>query len=354
MGLGGCHVSPERAGLSPAWRACLAVRAGDAAWGRTGADHFGHHPGDAGCRSHVPLVRRYSTHAGAGSELCPSGDRRHRVCRLPHGGAGRQPGLPAVDSGFSAHRTAEPRLSRNGEDGLGAGLRGDEHHAFLRADDRLGAWPARSHAAAEATGQLSVLAQVLAPFAGERTQEIACRLIQRFGSLRGIHAASAASLAETIGETTPGFRLLTAAIAAARELSVLAAREAVVGEPTEPNSPRLRQYLVRRLGFCREECVVVLYLSAEGLFIAEDFHEGVHGSTAILPLRRAVRRAFELDARRLVIAHNHPSGNPEPSAADIRATRHFIDVAGALDILVDDHFVVGGNRAVSLRDRGLI
>ncbi|MFC0683620.1 JAB domain-containing protein [Novosphingobium clariflavum] len=98
----------------------------------------------------------------------------------------------------------------------------------------------------------------------------------------------------------------------------------------------------------------MLYLSAEGLFIAEDFHEGVHGSTAILPLRRAVRRAFELDARRLVIAHNHPSGNPEPSAADIRATRHFIDVAGALDFLVDDHIVVGANRAVSLRDRGLI
>jgi DNA repair protein RadC len=148
--------------------------------------------------------------------------------------------------------------------------------------------------------------------------------------------------------------MLAAAIAVARELSILAAREALVGEPTEPDSPRLRQYLVRRLCVCREECVMVLYFTAEGLFIAEDFHEGGHGSTATLPLRRTVRRAFDLDARRLVIAHNHPSGNPEPSAADIRSTRHFIDVAGALDFMLDDHVVVGGNRAVSLRDRGLI
>lgn len=172
--------------------------------------------------------------------------------------------------------------------------------------------------------------------------------------MRGIHAASAASLAETIGEGMSGHQLLAAAIAVARELSVLAAREALVGEPTEPDSPRLRQYLIRRLGICREECVLVLYLTGEGLFIAEDFHDGAHGSSATMPLRRTVRRAFDLDARRLVIAHNHPSGNPEPSATDIRTTRHFIDVAGALDFVLDDHIIVGGSRAVSLRDRGLI
>lgn len=140
----------------------------------------------------------------------------------------------------------------------------------------------------------------------------------------------------------------------ARDIAVLAAREELFGEPTEPGNPRLRHYLARRLGLYREECVLVLYLSADGLFIAEDFYAGGHCSSASLPLRGTVRRAFDLDARRLLIAHNHPSGNPEPSAADLRATRHFIDVAGALELAVDDHVIVGGNRIVSLRDRGLI
>lgn len=148
--------------------------------------------------------------------------------------------------------------------------------------------------------------------------------------------------------------LLIAAITVARDIAVLAAREELFGEPTEPGNPRLRHYLLRRLGPCREECVLVLYLSADGLFIAEDVYAGGHCSAASLPLRGTVRRAFDLDARRLLIAHNHPSGNPEPSAADLRVTRHFIDVTAALELVVDDHVVVGGNRVVSLRDRGLI
>lgn len=150
------------------------------------------------------------------------------------------------------------------------------------------------------------------------------------------------------------FDLLAKAITVARDIATLAARESLFGEPTEPGNPRLRQYIVHRFATCREESVLVLFLTVDGLFIAEDFYAGAHCGTVTLPLRRTVRRAFDLDARRLVIAHNHPSGNPEPSAADIRATQHFIDVAGALDFMLDDHIIVGGNRIVSMRDSGLI
>lgn len=98
----------------------------------------------------------------------------------------------------------------------------------------------------------------------------------------------------------------------------------------------------------------MLFLTADGLFIAEDFYAGTQCSVVSLPLRSTVRRGFDLNARRLVIAHNHPSGNPEPSASDIRATRHFIDVTAALDFALDDHLVVGAHGVVSMRDRGLI
>ncbi len=161
-------------------------------------------------------------------------------------------------------------------------------------------------------------------------------------------------MAEAIGGNGANCDLLAAAITVARSIATLAAREALFGEPTEPGNPRLRSYLLRRLSTLREESVLVLFLTAEGLFIAEDFYAGAQSSEVTLPLRRTVRRGFDLDARRLVIAHNHPSGNPEPSAADIRATRHFSEVTGALEFVLDDHLVVGGNRIVSMRDRGLI
>ncbi|TCM22406.1 DNA repair protein RadC [Novosphingobium sp. PhB165] len=179
-------------------------------------------------------------------------------------------------------------------------------------------------------------------------------MIQSFGSLRGITCASPTALADAIRGGNCNEDMLVAAIIVARDINMLAAREALYGEPTEPGNPRLRQYLVRRLGPRHEECVLVLFLTAEGLFIAEDFYAGAHCNTARLPLRRTVRRAFDLDARRLVIAHNHPSGNPEPSAADIRATRHFGEIVGALDLELDDHVVIGWNRTVSFRERGLI
>ncbi|WP_395333901.1 JAB domain-containing protein [Novosphingobium sp. BL-8H] len=183
---------------------------------------------------------------------------------------------------------------------------------------------------------------------------MALRLIRAFGSLRGIYSAPADALAEAIGNKPYAQDVLAAAIAVARDIGMLAMREALYGEPTEPGNPRLRRYLVRRLSTLREECVLILYLTAEGLFIAEDFYPGAQCSMVTLPLRSTVRRGFDLNARRLVIAHNHPSGNPEPSAADLRATRHCIEVLSALEFALDDHIVVGTHEVVSMRDRGLI
>jgi len=211
-----------------------------------------------------------------------------------------------------------------------------------------------SHAAAEETGQLSVLAQILRPVLGEGSEAAARRLILRFGSLSTIYSASAQALAEEIGEPGPNRLAIAAVIVAARDLAAVAMRETVLGHPVDLGSPAFRQYLARRISGRREECVMVLFLTGEGLFIAEDIHVGTRQSTCDLPLRRTVRRAFDLDARRLILAHNHPSGDPRPSVDDVQSTRTFRQVMAALELSLDDHFVVARGGIFSMSDNGLI
>ena len=143
-------------------------------------------------------------------------------------------------------------------------------------------------------------------------------------------------------------------IVAARHLAEAAAREALVGEPVDARTPEFLQYLVRRLGMRREECVMFLYFTGEGLFIAEDFYSGGQLGEATIPLRRTVRRALDLDARRLVVAHNHPSGSATPSESDIATTARLSGLMEALEIGLDDHCIVAGNTIASMRAMGLV
>lgn len=72
------------------------------------------------------------------------------------------------------------------------------------------------------------------------------------------------------------------------------------------------------------------------------------------PLRAIIHDAVGLGSAELVLAHNHPSGDAEPSATDINATRSLIRIAGPLGVKVRDHLVFGGGSYVSLRQRGLL
>lgn len=145
-----------------------------------------------------------------------------------------------------------------------------------------------------------------------------------------------------------------AVIVAARQLAEAAAREALTGEPIDTRTAEFRNYLVRRLGLRREECVMILFFTGEGLFIAEDFYDGGGRGNAIIPLRLTVRRALDLDARRVVVAHNHPSGTASPSNADIATTAHLRGVLESLEIGLEDHCVVAGNTIASMRAMGLV
>lgn len=153
------------------------------------------------------------------------------------------------------------------------------------------------------------------------------------------------------GEYSAG---IAAVIVGARRLAEEASREALRGVPIETSAPAFRTYLSARLGSRREECLMAIFLTGEGLYIAEDLYAGGQRAQVCIPVRRTVRRAFDLDARRLVVAHNHPSGQPHPSKADIAATLRFRDVVEALEIDLDDHCIVAGHRVASMRAMGLL
>jgi DNA repair protein RadC len=90
-----------------------------------------------------------------------------------------------------------------------------------------------------------------------------------------------------------------------------------------------------------------------GLIAAEDLFFGTIDGASVHP-REIARRCLELNAAALILAHNHPSGNPAPSQADQRITQRIKETLALLDVRVLDHFVVGGGDAYSFAEHGLL
>jgi len=98
----------------------------------------------------------------------------------------------------------------------------------------------------------------------------------------------------------------------------------------------------------------VLFLDRKNQLIADEaMNEGTVDHAPVYP-REVVRRALELSASALILAHNHPSGDPTPSQADIAMTREVIEAAKVLRLSVHDHVIVGRDGLTSFRAQGLI
>lgn len=98
----------------------------------------------------------------------------------------------------------------------------------------------------------------------------------------------------------------------------------------------------------------ILFLDRKNVLIADEVQQvGTVDHTPVYP-REVVKRALELSATAIVLAHNHPSGDPTPSRADIEMTKTIVDIAGPLGIAVHDHIIVGRNGHASFRGLKLI
>jgi DNA repair protein RadC len=175
-------------------------------------------------------------------------------------------------------------------------------------------------------------------------------LLKRFGSFAEVVSASPTRLAEVAG-------LGEAAIA---ELKVVqaAAQRLVRGEINRrevlSSWSAVLDYCRGAMAFADREQFRVLFLDKRNQLIADEVQqEGTVDHTPVYP-REVVRRALELSATAIILVHNHPSGDPTPSRADVEMTRSVIDAGKPFGIAVHDHIVVGKDGHASLKGLGLI
>ncbi len=185
---------------------------------------------------------------------------------------------------------------------------------------------------------------------GRSVLQMAQDLLDQFGGWPGLLQASVADLSRIKG-LGPAKR---AEIAAVLEI---ARRSLEVGlrERTVFNSPEaLKQFCQLHIGSLANEAFAVLFLDAQlRLIRMETLFNGSLTHTSVHP-RVIARRALELNASAVILAHNHPSGVAEPSRADEALTQMLKTALALLDVRVLDHIVVSAGQAVSFAERGLL
>jgi len=204
---------------------------------------------------------------------------------------------------------------------------------------------------AEALGDHEVIEYLLAT-ARPRidTKPIAKSLIKRFGSLAGVLNADARALADHPQMGDSSAAALKVVALAARRL----ARQQVREKPVLGSWQALLDYLHIDMAHLTVERVRVLYLNTQNMLILDEHvGDGSIDEAAIHP-REVIRRALDLGATALILVHNHPSGSPEPSRADIQITNRIAEAGRLLGIVVHDHIIIGREGHVSLKAKGLI
>lgn len=179
---------------------------------------------------------------------------------------------------------------------------------------------------------------------------VAKALLARFGSLSGVFAAAPADLVKVtgIGETVAAY------LKATQEIGVRASRETLQGQPIISRWTALLSYVRAQLQHESREQFRVLFLDRKNQLIAdEQMSQGTVDQAPVYP-REIARRALELSASALILVHNHPSGDPTPSRADISLTREIMDALAPFEISVHDHLIAAKHGVISLKSEGLI
>ena len=192
------------------------------------------------------------------------------------------------------------------------------------------------------------MASLIEPFAGARAETIATRLLNRFGSLHR------ALISPDGGEDPEEDADVLRKMRAARILVLEAAREEIVRRPVAANDPALHDYLKDLLGSQPHEILHAIFLDSGHGYIADECIASGTSSRLIGSTRRLVARAFDLGARALILAHNHPSGSALPSQEDVATTARIGKLAAELDLTLIDHLVVTQRQVFSFRAEGLL
>lgn len=182
------------------------------------------------------------------------------------------------------------------------------------------------------------------------TKPIAKALLERFGTLAGVFGASPALLQEVkgIGEAVALDLKLISTVAHRTLKSELKGKQVLASWSS------VIDYCHAAMAHETREQFRILFLDKRNALIADEVQQtGTVDHTPVYP-REVVKRALELSATALILVHNHPSGDPTPSRADIEMTKMIVDTAKPLGITVHDHIIIGKDGHASLKGLRLI
>ena len=175
-------------------------------------------------------------------------------------------------------------------------------------------------------------------------------LLVEFRSLSRVLGASADALARVLADQPR----LAACLALVREAMLHALAADISSVPLLNNTEAVARYLHVAMAHELREHVRVLFLDTKHQLIRDETVSSGTVTSADLHPREIMRRALELGATSLILAHNHPSGSPEPSRADIKITQAVIEAGQTLQISVLDHLIVARHGYSSMRGLGLM
>ncbi|BBF91627.1 RadC family protein [Blastochloris tepida] len=182
------------------------------------------------------------------------------------------------------------------------------------------------------------------------TKPLAKALLSRFGSFAEVLSAPPARLVEVEGVGEAVAAELKIIQAAAQRL----ARGAVRDRPVLGSWSQVLDFCRAAMAFAEREEFRILFLDKRNQLIADEvLSRGTIDHTPVYP-REVVKRALELSASALILVHNHPSGDPTPSTADIHMTCKIVEAAAPLGITLHDHLIIGKNGHASFRGLGLM
>jgi DNA repair protein RadC len=206
-------------------------------------------------------------------------------------------------------------------------------------------------AGGDAVSDYELLELILFRALGRRdVKPLAKFLIAKFGSFGEVIAAPRPLLAEVKGLGDAAITEFKVVEAAAQRL----ARGAVRRRHVLSSWTAVLDYCRAAMAFADREQFRILFLDKRNQLIADEVQQtGTVDHTPVYP-REVVKRALELSATAVILVHNHPSGDPTPSRADIDMTRQIAEVAKPLGVAVHDHIIVGKDGHASLRGMGVI
>jgi len=185
---------------------------------------------------------------------------------------------------------------------------------------------------------------------GKSAVDLGREMIRHFGSLSRLFSANLTEFSAINGLGAAKYAQLQAMLELARRAL---AEELQEGDlMSSPNA--VRQYLRLKWNGAQHESFVVLFLDVKNRLIADaELFRGTLTQTSVYP-REVVKAALAHNAAALILAHNHPSGTPEPSAADVALTQALKQALALVDVRVLDHLVVAGTKIYSFAEHGII